>query len=437
MIAFATLFLGLVLGPKQVDLLVEGNPAAVILQLDDVEIDRKSEPPWSFDCDLGPRLAPHKLEALVLNEGGEVQGRAVQWVNLPRSRAEVAFLLEGDDPKRPDRARLVWRHIEFDQAESIRLRFDGRDVAYDGLGTIRLPAYDPATLHVLEADLKFPDGAHYEAELSFGVRLGFGAEIDLTGLVLEMSGGSQPSIQKLAGWFEKDGHTMSVVGVERSPARIVVVVDETATDSLRELATVIGGATAGRTALRKGEEVLFLFPQARQTAAGDTGSKLFTISQPFTAEHGDLAWLLTRVSAPEESGTRRVTDALAVAGIEAATGGRPRAVILVLGHEATDTSAYQVDEVLEFLRNIRVPMFIWWTGRPASVNVSADRRPVRVETPWGRAREISSFDRIEQAVVDLRNSLERQHTVWVEGSHLPNRIALTSEASKADFAGQN
>lgn len=437
MITFVTLFLGLVLGPKQVDLLVEGDPAAVVLQLDGVEIDRKSGQPWSFDCDLGPRLAPHKLEALALNEAGEVQGRAIQWINLPRSRAEVAFLLEGEDPQRPDRARLIWQHIEFDQADSIRLRFDGREVPYDGLGIIRLPDYDTAELHVLEAELQFKDGARYEAELSFGTRLGFGADADLTGLVLELPPDSKTSLQELEGWFEKDGRTLDVVGVERSPARIVVVVDEPAEDSLRELATVIGGATAGRTALHKGEEVVFLFPQARQTAAGDTGSKLFTISQPFTAEHGDLAWLLTRVRAPEGSGRRRVTDALAVAGIEAATGGRPRAVILVLGHEATDTSAYQVDEVLEFLRDIRVPMFIWWTGRPASVNVSSDRRPVRVETPWGRARDISSFGRIEQAVVDLRKSLERQHTVWVEGSHLPNRIALTSEASKADFAGQN
>jgi len=437
MITFVTLFLGLVLGPKQVDLLVEGAPAAVVLQLDGVEIDRKSGQPWSFDCDLGPRLAPHKLEALALNKAGEVQGRAIQWINLPRSRAEVAFLLEGEDPQRPDSARLVWKHIEFNQADSIRLRFDGREVPYDGLGIIRLPEYDPAKLHVLEADLQFPDGAHYEAELSFGTRLGFGAEIDLTGLVLEMSRGSQPSIQQLAGWFEKDGRTMSVVGVERSPARIVMVIDETAKDSLRQLATVTGGATAGRTALREGEEVLFVFPQARKTTDGDQGSKLFSLSQPFSAEHGDLAWLLTRVNAPEESGNRRVTDALAVAGIEAATGGRPRAVILVLGHDATDTSAYQVDEVLDFLRDLRVPLWIWWTGRPSAVTVSEGRRPIRVDTPWGKAIDISSFSRIEQAVVDLRKSLDRQHTVWVKGSYLPNRIALTPKAIKAEFAGQD
>ena len=437
MIAFATLFLGLVLGPKQVDILVEGDPAAVMLQLDGVEIGRKSEPPWSFECDLGPRLAPHKLEALVLNQADEIQARAVQWINLPRSRAEVAFLLEGDDPKRPDSARLVWKHIEFDQADSIRLRFDGRDVSYDGLGTIRLPDYDPEKLHILEAELRFPDGAHYEAELSFGTRLGFGAEIDLTGLVLTMSGDSQPSIQDLEGWFEKDGRLLEVVGVERSPARIVMVIDETAKESLRELATVTGGAANGRTALRKGEEVLFVFPRARTTGAGGTGSKLFTLSQPFTAERGDLAWLLTRVSVPDEPGSRRLTDALAVAGVEAATGGRPRAVILVLGHEATDTSAYQVDEVLDFLRDLRVPLWIWWTGRPSAVTVSEGRRPIRVDTSWGKATDISSFSRIEQAVVELRKGLENQHTVWVEGSYLPNRIALTPEASKAEFAGQN
>jgi len=437
MIAFATLFLGLVLGPKQVDLIIEGNPTAVVLQLDGVEIARKSAPPWSFECDLGSQLEPHKLEALFVNDRGEVQEKAVQWINLPRSRAEVAFLLEGEDPKRPDTAQLLWRHIEFDQADSIQLRFDGRDVPYDGIGTIRLPDYNPEELHVLEADLKFPDGAHYAAELSFGTRLGFGAEIDLTGLVLEMSRGSQSSIQDLEGWFEKDGSAMDVVGVERSPARIVMVIDDTAKDSLRELATVTGGASAGRTPLRRGEEVLFLFPRARKTTTGEMGSKLFTLSQPFTADQGDLAWLLTRVSVPEAMGDRRVTDALAVAGVEAATGGRPRAVILVLGHDATDTSAYQVEEVRQFLRDLRVPLWIWWTGRPSAVTVSEGRRPVRVDTAWGKAIDISSFNRIEQAVTELRKSLDRQHTVWVQGSHLPHRIELTSKATRAEFAGQD
>lgn len=437
MITFATLFLGLVLGPKDVDLLVEGAPAAVILELDGNEIARRTEPPWSFDCDLGPRLEPHKLEALALDEWGEVQDRAVQWINLPRSRAEVAFVLEGEDPKRPDSARLVWKHIEFDQADSTRVRFDGRDVPYDGLGSIRLPAYDPDELHVLQADLRFPDGAHYEAELGFGPRLGFGAEIDLTGLVLELSRSSKPSIQQLAGWFEKDGRPLAVVGIEKSPARILVVVDDTAVAALRELATVTGSAVSNRVALHKGEEVLFLFPSARKISSQDDGSKLFPISQPFTANQGHLAWLLTRVAPPETDGSRRVTDALAVAGIEAASGGRPRAVILVLGHVAADTSAYRIDEVLDFLRDLRVPLSIWWTGRPSPVTVSEGRRPVRVDTPWGKARDISSFNRLEQAIVQLRKSLDEQHTVWVEGSHLPNRVALTPRAAKAAFVGQD
>ena len=179
------------------------------------------------------------------------------------------------------------------------------------------------------------------------------------------------------------------------------------------------------------------FLNAKKTPAGDNGSKLFTLSQPFTSDQGDLAWLLTRVSVPEATGNRRVTDALAVAGIEAATGGRPRAVILVLGHDATDTSAYQVEEVRQFLRDLRVPLWIWWTGRPSAVTVSEGRRPVRVDTVWGKAIDISSFNRIEQAVTELRKSLDRQHTVWVQGSHLPHRIELTSKATRAEFAGQD
>jgi hypothetical protein len=108
-----------------------------------------------------------------------------------------------------------------------------------------------------------------------------------------------------------------------------------------------------------------------------------------------------------------------------------------LGHETTDRSAYQVAEVHQFLRDLRVPLAVWWTGRPSAVTVSEGRRPVRVDTAWGKATDISSFTRIEQAVVELRKNLDRQSTVWIQGSHLPHRITLTQKAAKADFAGQD
>ena len=48
-----------------------------------------------------------------------------------------------------------------------------------------------------------------------------------------------------------------------------------------------------------------------------------------------------------------------------------------------------------------------------------------VNTPWGRARDISNLSRIIEATEILRLELDRQLTVWIEGSHLPSEIELT------------
>jgi hypothetical protein len=411
-VAFVTLFLGLTLGPQDVALRVEGDISAVILQLDDQEVARLMGAPWVTHCDLGSDLHPHKLEAIAFDTRGEIADRALQWINLPRSRAEAAFVLEGEDPRAPTHARLVWRHIEYEQALEATIRFDGRKLPYETLDAL------------------------YKAELSFGTRLGFGAEIDLTGLVIASTRSRMPPVNRLQGWFLDDGVPLRVVGLEKSPARVVMVVDDSAYPALRELAVFGNALAAPALMLLEGEQVFFVFPNYKRSVTGETTSKLFPISQAFTARDGSYASLLTRVSAPEPSGPRRVTDALAVAGVEAANGNRPRAVVLILGHEAADTSAYQVTEVLRYLAELRVPFIIWWTGHPAaSTTTSENRRPLRVETPWGMADDISSITRIQEAVANLRSLIDSQLTIWVEGSHLPNRIELSKKAKRLRFAG--
>jgi hypothetical protein len=197
--------------------------------------------------------------------------------------------------------------------------------------------------------------------------------------------------------------------------------------ALRQLAPFGPAITTPETAMRQGEVVEFLFPYARM-AESQVGGRLFTISQPFPASGASFAQLATRVAAPEPTERRRVTDAVAVAAVQAASESRPRAVVLVLGHEDEDTSAYRVEEVLRFLGELRVPLHLWWTGRPQSRTISEDRRPVRVETPWGDARDISSVTRIVAASQLLRQSLDEQITLWVEGQHLPHEVELTAEA---------
>lgn len=428
MIAFATLLLGLVLGPHQIDLVVESDAVVrVELLLDGTAAGEDLEAPWSIRCDLGAELHPHRLQAVAYDaEGGEV-GRATQWVNLPRGRAEAAFVLEGEDARRPTTARLIWRHIEYDTAEKVVVRLDGRPLPFESTDRIQLPELDPAQLHTLQADLVFPDRTRYEAEIAFSGRVGGDADIELTGLTFANRRRSLPSLDRLDGWLAVDGRPIEVRGVERAPGRVVFVVDYSAIPALRELAPFAQAMTGADTAMRQGEVVEFLFPYARVTAGGD-GSKLFSMSQPFPSTGASFAELLTRIGTPEPTERRRVTDAVAVAGVQAASESRPRAVVLVLGHEDQDTSAYQVEEVLRFLDELRVPLHVWWTGRPQRRTVSEDRRPVRVDTPWGSGIDISSVTRIITASTLLRRTLDEQITLWVAGQHLPQEVELTADA---------
>jgi hypothetical protein len=53
----------------------------------------------------------------------------------------------------------------------------------------------------------------------------------------------------------------------------------------------------------------------------------------------------------------------------------------------------------------------------------------------GNAADISSVNRILRSVENLRRTLDHQYTIWVEGSHLPNRITLAPSAKGLELAG--
>jgi hypothetical protein len=438
MITFAFLFLGLVLGPHDIELLVEGDVASVQLVLDGQTVGELTTEPWRMQIDFGPTLRPHKLEAIALDETGREIDTTRQLVNLPRERAEAALLLEGQDPQKPESARLVWQHVEYQTAEKTTFRFDGKELSLSGPDQVKLPAYDPAVLHSIEASIRFPDGVRYQAELNIGGQTIFGADTELTGVTVVIPDMELPELRSLEGRFRGGGEPLRVVGVERAPARVAMVVDQTALPALRKLGEFGGNLTDTQTALRPGEQLVFLFPEVKKVEGKGVPSRLFSITQTFTAEHGgSIPWILTRISSPDQepSPYRRISDAVAVAGVQAAIGNRPRAVVLVLGTRSQDHSAYDVKEMRRFLKDLRVPLFVWWTGRPRTEVTSDNERQLTQKTPWGRADDISTFTRLMQATQKVRLELDSQLTVWIEGSHLPHTIELAEGVRGIKMAG--
>lgn len=417
MIAFAFLFLGLVVGEHDVELIVEGEVAEVAIVLDGVEQQVLSAPPWRFTCDLGERLRPHLLEAIARDAAGREIARARQLINLPRSVAEVAILLEGEDRRRPDGGRLLWQHLEFSQAERIDLTVDGERLALTGEQRFELPDLEGDRLHELRAEVVFPDRSRYSAEVRFGGPSGGRIDAELTG-VTRLARGGRPSLRALDGQLTARGTALRPVALEQSPARLAVVVDLAAAAALREFAELDLSAVAS---LRAGEQVEFFFPRFRR---GARGARLFEKSQSFGAGDGGLAFLMTHLKLPAPPPDPPLSDALAAAAVAAADGNRPRAVILLLSDRPRDASAFRAGEVLAFCRDLQVPVVIWSIGRGGARRVSEDRRRISIKSPWGPTRDVSSANRIAAAVAALRELLDAQYTVWVEGSFRPDEIEL-------------
>ena len=108
MISFASLFVGLVFGIVNVQLVAAAGVDRVDLFLDGSRVAELREP-FRAPVDLGCDPAPHELVAVARDARGKEVGRVRQWVNRPRANAEAALVLE---PGRGDRgriARLTWR----------------------------------------------------------------------------------------------------------------------------------------------------------------------------------------------------------------------------------------------------------------------------------------------------------------------------------------
>lgn len=437
MIAFATLFLGLVLGVRPVTLIVGPSAATVEVELDGRSIGRLTRPPWTLDVDFGPEFEPHELTARAINAKGEEIGRSRQWINLPRPPAEAEFLLERDARGVATHARLTWASIVGPQPIALSVTFDGRRLELGPDRRAALPVYDPESTHVLSAELGFENSIRSRTDLVLGGGAANEAKSDLTAIPVSAVDGDVPPVSKLQGWFVRKGTPLSVVAVEAGPADVLVVRDLGTEEAFRRLAprasrglrrSGAGGLEPGddlpRDALRleKKDRIRVVWPVATRRPVGDgTVAELFETSRDFTAKDGGVHWLLTRVYYPVTgSPPRRFADAVAVAGLHAFSGYSRRAVVLVLGESAEDRSRYAPDAVARYLERLRVPLVVWSLSPPRDVPAQS--------AGWSSRQDISSPGALERAVRRLRRELENQAVVWVEGRHLPQEIELSPQA---------
>jgi hypothetical protein len=425
MIAFVTLLLGLISGVYPIEVKVGGSVTAVEYRLDGVLVERRDGPPWVARVDLGSELRPRELTVLALGAGGQEIARASQWLNLPRPPAEVEIVLEKGADGAPRAAQLTWQSVNGIKPATFGITLDGEPLKVDGDGRALLPKTDLKTLHVLTAELWFPPGLLARKDVAFGGEYGSDVSTELTAVPLRLRAGTAlPAPEGLQEWFTAAGQPASAVAVEDGPGKVIVVRVPGSQEVLDKLVTRERRPTLPtlRPKMRLGEEdrIRFLSLSSIPFKSSKIPAELFDMSSALTRADGGLFWLLSnsRLLKEAHGPALRIADAVAVAGLQAAADNRRRAVVLVLSGNVRDSSHYSPEIVRRYLESIHVPLFVW--------NLYGAQTPAA--KGWGGGEDVSTLDRLEQAVDRLRTALDSQRIVWLEGRHLPQSIALTPAA---------
>ncbi len=424
MIAFASLFLGLVLGTKPVELVVGDGVAAVELRLDGAMVGELREAPWALECDFGEALAPRHLEAVAFDSAGRELGRVEQWLNLPQPRAVLTAVLEPAEAGKNRVARLAWESAAGAEPKAVEASLDGQPLLVSDPRRIELPVKaGDDSLHLLQVEMKFEGWVTSRVDLTFGGAYADQVNTEMTALAIQApEKGRQKTaltVGAVTGWFEKNGEPLRVLAVERDLAEIVVVLD-------RPFSRFVGPGERYKPpkALRLDDDQRLRFisstPKSSQGVASNF--ELFPISPAYDGGVGDLYQLLTGMMRASQDRPPRRNAAVAVAGLAAYESRRRRAVVLVPG-QRLEEATLDVEQVRRYLELLRIPFRVW----------DPEPKPKPELGVWGEVRSVSSLEKLADAFEELEEVLERQWIVWIDGKHLPQQIELTPAAEGWSF----
>ncbi len=421
MIGFATLFLGLMLGPHDVELIADDRVASVEILLDGVPVALLDERPYRTSVDFGDRLVPHHLEAIGWDRSRKEVARTEQWINLPRPPAEVSVVLESEADDRATRAKVAWSSLGVEEPEAVRVSLDGRPLDVDDPASFPLPPYDPNQLHLLRVEVDFGNAVSASTDVTFGGFYADEVSSEITAVPVQVGPTIRlPSAGERSASIRLDGTPAMVAGVEKGPAEVTFVRDVNAKDSLLQMARAAGRPVPISLNEDHRMRVLWATPQLRQI--GDAQHALFPRSGDLDASDGEVYWYLSRLLWPENAVNQKLADAVAVAGMTASARNRRRAVVVVLGPPRGDAASLEPEQVREYLDTLRVPLRVWSTHPD---------QWARTDHAWGEVEDVSTLWKLARATRRLRRALRDQRIVWLEGKHLPQSIAVDAAARVA------
>ena len=417
MIAFASLFLGLLHGVKPVEVVVGREVASVELVLDGEAVTTLDGPPWAREVDFGAELAPRHLQAVAFDAAGRELGRVSQWLNLPREPAVASVVLEPPAAGEPRVARVSWESMAGAEPKSATASLDGEPLAVSDPRRIELPAVDESYLHLLHVELAFEDHVISRVDLTFGGAYADEVSTEITALAIRATSEPRrpPAAAGVQGWFTKGGESLEVITIEKGAAEVVVVADRAFP---RFVAPGERYKPPKSLRLAGDQKVRFVGTVSERSEGVATTFNLFPTSPAYDGALGDLYQLLTRVSYQAGDDPPRLASAVAVAGLAAFRGRSRRAVVIVPSDKPSADASLAPAQARRYLERLAVPLVVWNPESGSASHLEA----------WGEVRQVGSLKQLAAAFKELSEQLDRQWVVWLDGRHLPQEIELSAEA---------
>ena len=434
MIAFQTLFLGLVFGTGSVRLMVSPPVVKAEILLDGGLVGTVHGEPWELACSFGPAPLPHELVAVGRDADGREVSRVRQWINLPRAAAEARILVDPGGKGKAATARLAWKTIDSATPKRFDVALDGREVPVKDPERIELPGVDLAIPHFLSAEVVFANVVA-RAEVAFGGDIATSATSELTAIPVVLRPDKQmPPVEAMQVWFLKGGRRIPVVAVEEGHSDAIVVFDLDSFGRFRGITPtnfrIISASTEIPVQDSKGGNRLYgLWAIPRQgqgpSESGETW-ELFPMIGPLDTDVNELRTLIFRFRFPKgTSAQQQLANAVATAGMSATSLSHRRAVVLVVGEAPPDASTISVEAARAYLESLNVPLFVW----------TPERRIAGTSLPgWGAPDDVSTDVQLQGAMSRLQNALNSQRVVWLAGSHLPQSVTLAPEVEQVFLA---
>ncbi len=424
MIAFKTLLLGLVFGLAPIHFVVGPPVTTVDVLVDGTQVATVRGEPWQLAWNFGPAPLPHEIEIVGRDARGNEVARDRQWVNLPRPQTEASLAVRRGGAGAPPVASLSWNTVDGSRPKRIIVELDGTELPVSDPDRIQLPAVDLTRSHFLAAEVRFPKGVVARAECSFGGGVEDAARSGLTAVPVVLRPGRElPPSDAMQGWFESGGAPLRVVGVEKGYSDVVAVFDLDCAGRFTGItpdnrASAILQYTIPIQPSEGGDRLQGMWGVPRPVkTGGNEVRKIFAVSFPMDLDVDEFRALIFHWAMPAADRKEgALANAVATAGMVAATLNRRRAVVVFVCDPSPDASTVSVEAARAYLEALDVPLFVW----------TPDRRVADRDLPgWGPAEDASTDLQLQGAISRLKTALEAQRIVWVEGLHLPQTIRLT------------